>query len=145
MTDTTDTPDTPPFTMPSFASKADLKAYAPRIDSLSPSQKIDLTAYVVAAGLMLPRGFSAKMLWFLCKLGAKLHRSTPQKRYVMALRQRPEDGIELAKDTALQTRDWMIHGKDRTDPRSAGGFNEEEFAKLVLAVEALRSGKIPVA
>ena len=125
---------------PSFDSKSDLRAYAPRIDSLSPSQKIGLTAYVVASGLMLPRGIMPKLVWKLAKIGARLHRETPQGRYEMIL-WRSSSGSEIAEDTVLQTRDWMLDGKDRTDPRSAGGFNAEELHALVSAVEALRSGK----
>lgn len=129
---------------PKYTSMADLKAFAPRLDSMSNEQKIMLTGYVLAAGLMLPKSLSAKIVWFLTKLGAKIHNRQPQLQYTEILR-RSGKGSEIAKDTILQTREWMLNGNDQTDPRSAGGFNEEELAKLVHAVETIRSGKLILA
>lgn len=130
-------------TSPSYSSKSDLQNYAQEIELLTDKQKIDLTAYIVAAGLMYPRGFQAKLIWSMAKLGARLHGSTPQRRYAMTLH-RASVGPEFARDTIKQTCEWMIHGKDRTDIRSAGGFNADELNSIVKAVDILKSNKIPV-
>lgn len=125
---------------PKYTSMADLKVFAARIDSMTVEQKIMLTGYVFAAGLMVPKNFSAKIIWSLTKLGAKIHNRQPQLQYTEILR-RSGKGEEVAKDAILQTREWMLKGNDQTDPRSAGGFNQEELARLVHAVEGIRSGK----
>ncbi|MAM84316.1 MAG: hypothetical protein CL472_06550 [Acidobacteria bacterium] len=129
---------------PKYTSMADLKVFAARIDSITVEQKIILTGYVLAAGLMLPRGITANITWFLTKLGAKIHSRHPQLQYTAVL-QHSSKGGEIAKDTILQTREWMLKGNDQTDPRSAGGFNRQELAKLVHAVENIRSGKTVLA
>ena len=129
---------------PKYTSAADLKVFAARLDSMTVEQKIMLTGYVLAAGLMLPKGLFAKVIWFLTKLGSKIHNRRPQLQYTGILRHSSKGG-EIAKDTILQTREWMLKGNDQTDPRSAGGFNREELAKLVRAAETIRSGQLALA
>lgn len=107
----------------------DLLALAKRMQALTLPAKITFVTYAMHTGLMIPKGFSARFLWLAVRFGAWLHGKCRFEHYALVLSAN-QDGADVARENLDQTVTWMIHGKDTTDPRSAGGLNAKEIALI---------------
>lgn len=112
-----------------YTDKKSVTRFGIEILQLPIRAKIDLTAFLVSNGLMLPKDMGSKLLWWTVKFTAKRRGKDAQSHYAFILLNH-KAGHKIADMTINQTVKWMVDGKDATDPRSAGGFNDQELGMI---------------
>lgn len=112
-----------------YTDKKSITRFGIEVLQLPIRAKIEMTAFVVSNGLMLPKDIGSKALWWAVKFAAKRRGKDAQSHYAFVLSNHTT-GQKVAEVTIDQMVEWMVEGKDATDPRSAGGFNDQELSMI---------------
>lgn len=110
-----------------YTRKADLIRIKEAVDTASPSAKARVIAFCNVAGLMTPRGFYMKLLMSIVNLF-----KSPRERmdFLVRIYTHPKALPSIDLNWG-QIAKWLVDGKDTSDARSAGGWNEKELDTFV--------------
>lgn len=102
--------------------KASVRALAKDVRDIPTEHRAAFCAAVMVRGLMRTHWWLRMAVW----LGCKVHRNDPFDRWVMLMRRLPSE----ADNFVDQVAQWAEGGKDAYDPRSMGGFCQDEVDVL---------------
>lgn len=109
--------------MYNYRRKEDLLRLKSRLDSANTAARAAIAAFCLAGGLMRPRGFTMKTMYFMAWLADRRYRGFSPLKGVLA-----RDGNKAILDQIWhQLLEWMVNGRDTTDITSAGGWNRVQL------------------
>ncbi|CCG43211.1 hypothetical protein [Magnetospirillum molischianum] len=109
-----------------YTNSSDLERLRLALVTTSDHDRAMIVAFCMTSGLMLPKGFAMRWLWWV----SRKNRFVKMTAALTHPKTKP-----LLDDMWRETINWMVAGKDQNDPKSAGGWNSNE---LNLFVEFLR-------
>jgi hypothetical protein len=113
-------------------SKSDVAALAAEVRAVPDRHAPAFAAAIVEYGMMIPQQSWVRII---IRIGMWRNRCGAGRVWLSVYTRKPE----MARELIEQTADWIIHGKDRTDPHSAGGFNQAEVDKMLWLLSVTRA------